>query len=90
MEINLIYIKLDTIYFSSFFSSLFLSKYKMESTCFWALLSVKDLEFIHTSTLNKLKGVSLFDLFHPNEVLLAKRDLYKFIDSNLLGGSVTR
>lgn len=61
-------------------------------TCFWALLSVNELEFIHASCLftKKLKGVSLFDLIHPNEVSLAKRDLYKFMNSNLLGGSVTR
>lgn len=60
------------------------------NTCIWALLSIKDLEFIHASLYDKLKGRSLFELIHPDEVLLAKRDLYKFMDSELLGGSVTR
>lgn len=60
------------------------------NTCIWTLLSIKDLEFIHTSSYDKLKGHSLFDLIHPDEVLLAKRDLFKFMESELLGGSVTR
>ncbi|CAO3617063.1 unnamed protein product [Mucor hiemalis] len=62
----------------------------MMNTCFWALLSVGDLQFINTSSYDKLKGQSLFDIIHPDEVALAKRDLYKFMDSNILGGSVTR
>ncbi|KAI7895736.1 uncharacterized protein EV154DRAFT_494767 [Mucor mucedo] len=60
------------------------------TSCIWALLSVNCLEFIHASAYDNLKGRSLFDLIHPDEVLLAKRDLCKFMDSELLGGSVTR
>lgn len=60
------------------------------TSCIWALLSVNRLEFIHASAYDNLKGRSLFDLIHPDEVLLAKRDLCKFMDSELLGGSVTR
>lgn len=62
----------------------------MMNTCFWALLSVGNLQFISTSSYDKLRGQSLFDIIHPDEVSLAKRDLYKFMDSNILGGSVTR
>lgn len=58
--------------------------------CIWSFLSIKDLEFVFTSSYDKLKGHSLFELIHPDEVSLAQRDLYKFMDSNLLGGSVTR
>ncbi|KAI9359793.1 hypothetical protein BD770DRAFT_409495 [Pilaira anomala] len=60
------------------------------SHCIWGFLSAKDLEFVYTSSYDKLRGYSLFELIHPDEVLLAKRDLYKFMDSSLLGGSVTR
>lgn len=68
----------------------------MESTtattgCIWALLTRTDLKFINSSRDNdKLKGQSLFNFIHPDEVSLAKRDLYKFMNSDLLGGSVTR
>lgn len=59
--------------------------------CIWTLLSVNELEFITTSSFeSKLKGLSLFHLIHPDEVSLAKRDLFKFTHSNFLGGSVTR
>ncbi|KAG2232212.1 hypothetical protein INT48_003902 [Thamnidium elegans] len=58
--------------------------------CIWAFLSIKNLEFVFTSSHDKLGGHSLFELIHPDEVSLAQRDLYKFMDSNLLGGSVTR
>ncbi|GAA5808059.1 hypothetical protein MFLAVUS_001441 [Mucor flavus] len=58
--------------------------------CIWSFLSIKNLEFVFTSSYDKLKGHSLFELIHPDEVSLAQRDLYKFMDSNLLGGSVTR
>lgn len=60
------------------------------SHCIWGFLSAKDLEFVYTSSYDRLRGYSLFELIHPDEVLLAKRDLYKFMDSSLLGGSVTR
>lgn len=38
----------------------------------------------------KLKGISLFDLIHPEEMDLAKKDLYQFMRSKLLAGSVTK
>jgi hypothetical protein len=58
--------------------------------CIWGLLSMKELEFIHVSSFKKLKGHSLFQFIHPDEVLLAERDLFKFIKSNKFGGSITR
>lgn len=38
----------------------------------------------------KLNGISLFDLIHPEEITLAKKDLCQFIKSKILAGSVTR
>ncbi|KAI8069743.1 uncharacterized protein B0P05DRAFT_550659 [Gilbertella persicaria] len=56
--------------------------------CFWALLST-ELEFIYTSYYS-LDRHSLWDFIHPEEVLLAKRDLVRFIQTNQSNGSVTR
>ncbi|KAI7862080.1 hypothetical protein BDF14DRAFT_1860216 [Spinellus fusiger] len=39
---------------------------------------------------NPFLGYSLFDLIHPDEVTLARRDLEKFMKTKSLGGSVTR
>ncbi|GAN05162.1 conserved hypothetical protein [Mucor ambiguus] len=59
--------------------------------CIWSLLSVKELEFINASGFSQhLNGLSLFQLIHPDEVLMAKRDLFRFTKSHFLGGSVTR
>ncbi|KAL0073801.1 hypothetical protein J3Q64DRAFT_1685388, partial [Phycomyces blakesleeanus] len=69
-----------------------------QKTCFWSLLSITNLSFVYASPSlspqfqnhDQLIGHSLLDLIHPEEVTLARRDLYRFIDSNTLAGSVTR
>ncbi|OAC97681.1 GATA-type zinc finger transcription factor [Mucor lusitanicus CBS 277.49] len=59
--------------------------------CIWSLLSVRELEFINASGFSHhLKGLSLFQLIHPDELLMAQRDLFRFTHSHLLSGSVTR
>lgn len=60
------------------------------NACMWAILSHHKLKFIYNSFDMKLNGISLFDLIHPEEITLAKKDLYQFIKSKLLAGSVTR
>jgi hypothetical protein len=56
----------------------------------WAILTNDELKFIYNSFNMKLKGISLFDLIHPEEMDLAKKDLYQFMRSKLLAGSVTK
>ncbi|CAO3616350.1 unnamed protein product [Mucor fragilis] len=59
--------------------------------CIWSLLSVKELRFINASGFSQhLKGLSLLQLIHPDEALMAKRDLSRFAHSHLSSGSVTR
>ncbi|KAI9265993.1 hypothetical protein BY458DRAFT_512770 [Sporodiniella umbellata] len=58
--------------------------------CMWAILTKDELRFIYNSLNAKLKGISLFDLIHPEENYLAKKDLCQFIKSKLLAGSVTK
>lgn len=61
------------------------------SHCIWGLLSVRQLEFVHVSGYTrKLKGQSLYQLIHQEELLLARRDITKFITENKFGGSITR
>ncbi|OBZ91261.1 hypothetical protein A0J61_00667 [Choanephora cucurbitarum] len=61
------------------------------SSCVWALLSIGPLNFVYASHYQeRLHGHSLWDYIHPEEISLAKRDLSNFINSNKLGGSVTR
>ncbi|ORE14985.1 hypothetical protein BCV71DRAFT_293216 [Rhizopus microsporus] len=60
------------------------------NACMWAILSHHKLKFIYNSFDIKLNGISLFDLIHPEEITLAKKDLCQFIKSKLLAGSVTR
>lgn len=67
----------------------------MEETytpCAWTLFSKKDLLLISSNRkdIEIAYGQSLYDYIHPDEVLLAKRDLDKFFNNSLLGGSVTR
>ncbi|KAI7901558.1 uncharacterized protein BX663DRAFT_513277 [Cokeromyces recurvatus] len=66
----------------------------MTSQCIWSLLSIKkDLEFIYSSSFERyLNKHSLFQLIHPDEVSLAKKDLSKFIKNSnqYLKGSITR
>ncbi|RCH78413.1 hypothetical protein CU098_003048, partial [Rhizopus stolonifer] len=68
-------------------------------SCFWALLSVKDFEFIYIPqfTINETKSFrdcllsqSLLMFVHPEERSLAKMDLSKFIESKTISGAVTR
>lgn len=56
----------------------------------WAILTKDELRFIYNSFNMKLKGISLFDLIHPEEIYLAKKDLCQFMKSKLLAGSVTK
>jgi isopropylmalate/homocitrate/citramalate synthase len=65
----------------------------MANNCIWAILSIGELGFVNTSSIydsQLLKGRSLYQLIHPEEVALAKRDLSIFMNSNMIGGSVTR
>ncbi|CAG8702950.1 8841_t:CDS:2, partial [Funneliformis caledonium] len=69
------------------------------TTCFWCLLSLKDLSFVYLSSwLSKalgpehdlMLGTSFFDYFHPEEQELARRDLTEFVKKKTLTCSVTR
>ncbi|SAM09093.1 hypothetical protein [Absidia glauca] len=72
------------------------------SSCFWALLSSPDYEFLYLPTLimnttvdhhsikELLLGRPFIDLIHPDERPLAKSDFDKFTDLNILAGAVTR
>ncbi|CAO3577663.1 unnamed protein product [Absidia cylindrospora] len=75
------------------------------ATCFWSLLSLQNLDFIHVSPTmgsrtvfsgidttieNLLLHHSLLDFIHPDERLLAKQDLSTFLQRKTLAGAVTR
>ncbi|KAL7316446.1 hypothetical protein PS15m_005534 [Mucor circinelloides] len=78
----------------------------IQSSCFWSLLSLDTLEFIHIpSSIGKIKistennqttirdvllHRSLFEFMHPSEIRLAKNDLSSFLKLKTLAGSVTR
>src|SRR4051812_31925252 len=71
----------------------------MFTTCFWTLLSQKDLSFVYLSPwLSKslgsehdlLLGTSFFDYFHPEEQELARHDLSELVKKKTLSCSVTR
>jgi len=78
----------------------------IQSSCFWSLLSLDTLEFIHIpSPIGKIKistednqttirdvllHRSLFEFMHPSEIRLAKNDLSSFLKLKTLAGSVTR
>ncbi|KAI8333032.1 hypothetical protein BC941DRAFT_434926 [Chlamydoabsidia padenii] len=75
-----------------------------ETTCFWSLLSCKNLDFLYISPSmgSKLaynnKGTikdltlhhSLLDFIHPDEQAIAQQDLMTFIQRKTLAGAVTR
>ncbi|ORZ25425.1 hypothetical protein BCR42DRAFT_400133 [Absidia repens] len=76
-----------------------------DATCFWSLLSLQNLDFIHVSPTmgsrtvfsgsdttieNLLLHHSLLDFIHPDERLLAKQDLSTFLQRKTLAGAVTR
>ncbi|CAO3598748.1 unnamed protein product [Absidia cylindrospora] len=72
------------------------------SSCFWALLSLPNYEFLYLPTLimnttvdrhsikDLLLGRPFIDLIHPDERLMAKDDFSNFTDLNTLAGAVTR
>ncbi|ORZ06661.1 hypothetical protein BCR42DRAFT_456335 [Absidia repens] len=72
------------------------------SSCFWALLSLPDYEFLylpssimdtvvdHSSIKDLLLGKAFIDFIHPDERSLAMDDFNKFTDLNTLAGAVTR
>jgi hypothetical protein len=73
------------------------------ASCFWALLSLDNFEFIHLpnfitdaeialgkSAADILINHSLLDFIHPDELSLATTDLLNFIRTKTLAGAVTR
>ncbi|GAN02609.1 hypothetical protein MAM1_0025c02053 [Mucor ambiguus] len=78
----------------------------IQSSCFWSLLSLDSLEFVHIpSSIRKIKIAtennqttiqdvlmhrSLFEFMHPSEIGMAKNDLSSFLKLKTLAGSVTR
>lgn len=74
------------------------------TSCFWALLSSQDFEFIYLPEFvnqvsigydgktpgDILLSSSLLDFIHPEELALAKADLLNFIRIKNLAGAVTR
>lgn len=64
--------------------------------CFWALLDAATFKFLYVSSsiaaaqYDAMLRQTLFDLIHPEEVVLARPDLAKFINSGSLRGSITR
>ncbi|KAH8556743.1 hypothetical protein BGW37DRAFT_23776 [Umbelopsis sp. PMI_123] len=66
----------------------------MEHSCFWALLSHGDLNFIYLplsmTARHRFFGKTFFDFVHPEEAVFARQDLSNFMHAHTLGGSVTR
>ncbi|KAI8370534.1 uncharacterized protein BYT42DRAFT_582766 [Radiomyces spectabilis] len=66
----------------------------MQPACFWALLTLNDLVLLYSSAIphhsTSLSHRSLYDVFHPDEVTLARRDFTRFMDTMTLNGSITR
>jgi hypothetical protein len=73
------------------------------ASCFWALLSLENFEFIYLpsfvtdvkiafgkSAADILINHSLLDFIHPEELSLAKTDLLNFVRVKTLAGAVTR
>ncbi|ORE01612.1 hypothetical protein BCV72DRAFT_70052 [Rhizopus microsporus var. microsporus] len=74
-----------------------------KTACAWTILSLNNFKFVYIpACLGKihvtrdltiqdvLLNLSIFDLMHPNEVELAKADLFNFIKLKTLSGSITR
>ncbi|KAG9291365.1 hypothetical protein G9A89_003469 [Geosiphon pyriformis] len=69
-------------------------------TCFWTLLSQRDLTFIYLSPKlsralgqqesHSLLDTSLFDYIHPDEREFARRDFFNFVNKKTVYGSITR
>ncbi|KAI9282811.1 hypothetical protein BC943DRAFT_107484 [Umbelopsis sp. AD052] len=66
----------------------------MEHSCFWALLSHGDLNFVYLplsmAARDRFFGKTFFDFVHPEEAVFARQDLSNFMQAHTLGGSVTR
>jgi hypothetical protein len=73
------------------------------TSCFWALLSLENFEFIYLPDFvtevqigygktpgDILLSRSLLQFIHPEELALAKADLLNFIRIKTLAGAVTR
>jgi hypothetical protein len=69
-------------------------------SCFWALLTCEDLNFSYISpsfgsdmaaeALSYIKSSTLYNLMHPDEKKVARRDIAAFISTQPLNSTLTR